>query len=442
MEKQQKDGEERADRLRELETKNAQQEDMKEEFNEMKYKLKTAMEDKLIMVNKYKMEQFKRKQLHNQMEDIKGSIRVYARIRPLTQAEQSDPEKSKIVVNAEDDFSITVETKNGKKTFNFDSCFNPDTTQEQVYEETSRLMQSAVDGYNVCIFAYGQTGSGKTHTIQGNEQLPGITPRAINEIFEIINSMDNYNIQVKSYMVELYLNELRDLLLHKNAQRENLEIKELLGMVRIAGVTERPVANSKEAYDIFQYGMQQRKTRKTLMNDASSRSHLIFSLILESENRQTGQRTVGKISFVDLAGSEKLNKTQVNKEGAQEAKAINASLSALGNVINALSQNSAHIPYRDHPLTLLMRDSLGGTAKTLMFVNLSPSIYNASESNNSLEYASRVKKIKNKVNRNVESREVTELKKRLANIEDMLAACGTAMGEHGIGDKYAQITHQ
>lgn len=102
-------------------------------------------------------------------------------------------------------------------------------------------MQSAIDGYNVCIFAYGQTGSGKTHTIQGSDNLPGITPRAISEIFDIIQGMDNYNIQVKVYMVELYLNELRDLLLHKNAQRDNLEIKELLGLVRIAGVTEKPV---------------------------------------------------------------------------------------------------------------------------------------------------------------------------------------------------------
>ena len=136
-------------------------------------------------------------------------------------------------------------------------------------------------------------------------------------------------------------------------------------------------------------------TRQTKMNEASSRSHLIFSLVIEAYNKQTRVRTVGKLSFVDLAGSESQKKTGTDKEGAEEAKAINKSLSALGNVIEALSKGSSHVPYRDHTLTKVMKDSLGGTAKTLMFVNVSPSVYNQQESINSMDYATRVKKIKN-----------------------------------------------
>lgn len=156
------------------------------------------------------------------------------------------------------------------------------------------------------------------------------------------------------------------------------------------------------------------------MNDESSRSHLVFSVIIDSTNISTSVRTIGKISFVDLAGSEKSSKTGTTKEGAAEALAINQSLSALGNVIQALSEGAAHIPYRDHVLTKLMKDSLGGTAKTLMFVNASPSIYNESETKNSLEYATRVKKIKNTVAKNTETKEMQALKGAYDNLDSHL----------------------
>lgn len=158
------------------------------------------------------------------------------------------------------------------------------------------------------------------------------------------------------------------------------------------------------------------------MNDASSRSHLIFSIIVDSTNVNTGVRTIGKLSFVDLAGSEKSSKTGTDGEGQEEANAINLSLSALGNVISALSDPSIkHVPYRDNILTKLMKDSLGGTAKTLMFVNCSPSVYNESETKNSLDYATRVKKIKNKVGKMVESKEASEFKEALAQMENQMA---------------------
>ena len=169
-------------------------------------------------------------------------------------------------------------------------------------------------------------------------------------------------------------------------------------MVVIQGVTEVEIESIEQAEAIFEEGLSHRKTRKTAMNEASSRSHLIFSIIVDSTNVNTQVRTIGKLSFVDLAGSEKSSKTGTTKEGQEEANAINMSLSALGNVISALSEGAKFIPYRNHVLTKVMKDSLGGTAKTLMFVNASPSVYNESETKNSLDYAQRVKKIKNTVN--------------------------------------------
>ena len=189
-----------------------------------------------------------------------------------------------------------------------------------------------------------------------------------------------------------------------------LDIKEsATGMVFIQGVTELEISSVQEAHAIFEEGMSHRMTRKTAMNEASSRSHLIFAIIVDATNMNTRVRTIAKLSFVDLAGSEKTLKSGVDKQGALEATGINVSLSALGNVISALSEGAKHIPYRNHVLTKVMKDSLGGSAKTLMFVNCSPSVYNEAETKNSLDYAQRVKKIKNNVNKNIETVETAKM---------------------------------
>lgn len=238
-----------------------------------------------------------------------------------------------------------------------------------------------------------------------------------------MGTMNIYNVKLSCYMVELYKTDLRDLLLPRGQAAIKLDIKEsaaLGGMVYIPGVTELPIKSITETIKIWEYGQEHRMTRATKMNDSSSRSHLIFAIIIDATNKQTKMRTVGKLSFVDLAGSERGGKTGTDKEGAAEGRAINQSLSALGNVISALSKGSEHIPYRDHPLTLLMKDSLGGSAKTLMFVNVSPSNYNESESKNSMEYATRVKKIKNKVQKNVESNASTTLRKTIQDQDSVI----------------------
>ena len=247
--------------------------------------------------------------------------------------------------------------------------------------------------------------------------MPGLTPRAIVKMFDIMREMTNFRIKLKCYMVELYLSQLRDLLLPPGEPVKELEIKEQAGKTVVHGVTEVEIESVSQCEEIFTDGLSRRKVRATNMNDASSRSHLVFSIIIDTANINTGVRNVGKLTFVDLAGSEKSSKTGVDKQGQEEANAINMSLTALGNVIQALSEGAKFIPYRNHVLTKLMKDSLGGTAKTLMFVNCSPSVYNEGEMKNSLDYATRVKKIKNTVAKQTETKETMKLKQCIADFE-------------------------
>ncbi|KAL9328352.1 hypothetical protein ACSQ67_003355 [Phaseolus vulgaris] len=287
---------------------------------------------------------------------------------------------------------------------------------ELLYKEEQYLVQSAVDGYNVCIFAYGQTGSGKTFTIYGAENNPGLTPRATAELFRILRRDSNkYSFSLKAYMLELYQDTLVDLLLPKNAKRLKLDIKkDSKGMVAVENVTILSISTVEELNSIIQRGSEQRHTSGTRMNDESSRSHLILSVVIESTNLQSQSTARGKLSFVDLAGSERVKKSGSAGNQLKEAQSINKSLSALGDVISALSSGGQHIPYRNHKLTMLMSDSLGGNAKTLMFVNVSPTESSLDETHNSLMYASRVRSIVNDPSKNVSSKEIARLKKLVA----------------------------
>lgn len=185
-------------------------------------------------------------------------------------------------------------------------------------------------------------------------------------------------------------------------------------MVTVENATVIPISTYEDLKNVIQRGTDQRHTTETLMNEASSRSHLILSIVIESTNLQTQSIARGKLSFVDLAGSERVKKSGSAGNQLKEAQSINKSLSALGDVISALSSGNQHIPYRNHKLTMLMSDSLGGNAKTLMFVNISPAESNLDETYNSLTYASRVRSIVNDPSKNVSSKEVARLKKLLA----------------------------
>ena len=174
-----------------------------------KKSIKEVTQELDVIQDRYKEEQKKRKKLLNELEDLKGKIRVYCRIRPYSRTENEDPEKKIPCFKINDEMSISIGTGNRLKDYNFDSIFGPESTQEDVFEDTKRLIQSAVDGYNVCIFAYGQTGSGKTFTIQGAPTNPGLTPRAIIELFDIIQGMENFVVKLSCTMTELYLKDLR-----------------------------------------------------------------------------------------------------------------------------------------------------------------------------------------------------------------------------------------
>nr|GEZ48736.1 kinesin-like protein KIN-14E [Tanacetum cinerariifolium] len=363
----------------------------------------------------YKEELVLRKRYFNIIEDMKGKIRVYCRLRPLTPKEMSDRENS--ALTSVDEFTVQHLGRDEKiKQHCYDRVFDGNATQEDVFNDTRYLVQSAVDGFNVCIFAYGQTGSGKTFTIYGSENNPGLTPLATSELFKILKRDRNkFNFSLKAYMLELYQDTLVDLLIPKHAKRSKLEIKkDSKGMVTVENATVIPISTYEDLKNVIQRGTDQRHTTETLMNEASSRSHLILSVIIESTNLQTQSIARGKLSFVDLAGSERVKKSGSAGNQLKEAQSINKSLSALGDVISALSSGNQHIPYRNHKLTMLMSDSLGGNAKTLMFVNISPAESNLEETYNSLTYASRVRSIVNDPSKNVSSKEVAKLKKLLA----------------------------
>ena len=291
------------------------------------------------------------------------------------------------------------------------------------------LVQSAYDGFNVCVFAYGQTGSGKTFTmvgVQGGEaHLLGITPRAIAGLFSLIEeNKDSAEATITCTMVEIYNDQLRDLFFLVENERAGgrlkapkLDIKmDKKKRVFISGSQLRDAASPQDVLSHFDEGNSVRKVGSTKMNAESSRSHLVFNIMIEVNNKATGKTSMGKLTLVDLAGSERVGKTGADAERLREAQSINRSLAALGNVINALSTAEAeegkvgHVPYRDNLLTRLLQDGLGGSAKTLMFVNVSPAADNAEETVSSLQYAERVKKITNSAAKSEESKEVRRLK--------------------------------
>ncbi|RLN06011.1 hypothetical protein BBI17_007664 [Phytophthora kernoviae] len=362
----------------------------------------------------YREEQTLRKKYYNQIEDMKGKIRVYARCRPM-----SGPELERgcaPCVKFLDEFSLEVSGgSRATKTFAYDQVFSPAISQIQVFEDTKNLLQSAIDGYNVCIFAYGQTGSGKTFTMTGCENDPGLSPRAIHHLFALASeSKANFTISFQATMLELYNDTLIDLfhLMEGGGSHDNkLDIKKNeKGMVVVSNATLKKCSSPEQTLRLFEAANKKRQVGATKMNAESSRSHSIFSLLVESFNNTTKTTTIGKLSLVDLAGSERAGKTGATADRLKEAQAINKSLSALGDVISALSTNEKFIPYRNNKLTQLMQDSLGGNAKTLMFVNISPADYNTEETVTSLTYASRVKLITNNANKNSESEQVNRLK--------------------------------
>lgn len=292
------------------------------------------------------------------------------------------------------------------KPYVFDRVLPPSTTQEQVYSACAKqIVKDVLEGYNGTIFAYGQTSSGKTHTMEGklhDPQLMGIIPRIAHDIFDHIYSMDeNLEFHIKVSYFEIYLDKIRDLL---DVSKTNLAVHEDKNRVPyVKGCTERFVSSPEEVMDVIDEGKANRHVAVTNMNEHSSRSHSIFLINIKQENVETEKKLSGKLYLVDLAGSEKVSKTGAEGAVLDEAKNINKSLSALGNVISALAEGTkTHVPYRDSKMTRILQDSLGGNCRTTIVICCSPSVFNEAETKSTLMFGQRAKTIKNTVSVNLE----------------------------------------
>uniref|UniRef100_A0A3B3BYZ4 Kinesin-like protein n=1 Tax=Oryzias melastigma TaxID=30732 RepID=A0A3B3BYZ4_ORYME len=316
---------------------------------------------------------------------LQHKIRVFCRLRPMNRNEAG--QGGATVVGKVDDYSVSVETPRGLREFQFDKVFGAEAS----------LIQSVIDGYNVCIFAYGQTGSGKTFTMVGDkdQRNPGIMPRSFNAIFDITReNSSKFEFKVSAYMLELYNDRLQDLFVSQAAeaqaqtqpssQTRRVEIKRTRkGVVFAQGAETKEASSAQELYALFQQACANRHIAAT-MNVESSRSHLIIVIMVESRNLTNGSVSTGKLSLVDLAGSERAAKTGAKDHQLKEANSINKSLSALGDVISALSADLPHVPYRNSKLT---------------------------------QYATRVKAITNNAQRNVESKEIAQLKEVIMRLK-------------------------
>lgn len=330
------------------------------------------------------------------------SIKVVCRVRPLNENEKS--RDNNYCVSFPPDSSNLIKLEKDK-TYAFDHVFQPKTQQVDVYTTVAKpIVADVLNGYNGTIFAYGQTASGKTFTMEGvlgDQTLQGIIPRIVHDIFNHIYNMEEYlEFHIKVSYFEIYLDKIRDLL---DVTKSNLSVHEDKNRVPyVKGATERFVSTPEDVFDVIDEGKANRHVSVTNMNEHSSRSHSIFMFTVTQENLETKKKLHGKLYLVDLAGSEKVAKTGAEGSTLTEAMNINKSLSALGNVINALVDNHAHVPYRDSKLTRILQESLGGNAKTTMIICCSPSSYNEAETKSTLLFGMRAKTIKNIVTVNEE----------------------------------------
>ncbi|CAF0941909.1 unnamed protein product [Adineta steineri] len=330
------------------------------------------------------------------------NIRVVARFRPLNDSEERAGSKNVVKFPADQEGTVLI----SGKIYVFDKVFAPHATQEKVYNEAAKeIVKDVLSGYNGTIFAYGQTSSGKTHTMEGvmsSEGQQGIIPRIVQDIFNHIYTLDaNLQFQIKVSYFEIYLDKIRDLL---DVSKTNLAVHEDKNRVPyVKGVTERFVSSPDEVFEIMEEGKNNRHIAVTNMNEHSSRSHSVFLINVKQENVESEKKLTGKLYLVDLAGSEKVSKTGAEGQVLDEAKNINKSLSALGNVISALADGTkSHVPYRDSKLTRILQESLGGNARTTIIICCSPASFNESETKSTLEFGKRAKCIKNQVTVNEE----------------------------------------
>jgi len=307
--------------------------------------------------------------------------------------------------------------------FSFDRVFPPSVGQESIFQEVSELIQSALDGYNVCLFSYGQTGSGKTHTMQGSGvgQMRGIIPRAIEQVgkYKKCLEKDGWKYEMKVSFLEIYNETIRDLLREEKARELKHEIKvKSNGQRYVSDLTMRELepTDFDGVNEVMRVAAKHRSIASTDMNSTSSRSHSVFTLHLTAVHAKQKQTLRGTLNLVDLAGSERLNRSGATGDRAKEAMSINKSLSSLTDVFTSIGKKASHIPFRNSKLTYLLQPSLSGDGKTLMMVNLSPTFQSYQESLCSLRFASQVNKCElGKARRTIEDVKNEDDKKRTKN---------------------------
>ncbi|KAI8825903.1 P-loop containing nucleoside triphosphate hydrolase protein [Fimicolochytrium jonesii] len=366
----------------------------------------------LNLEGKVREEETIRRKLHNTVQELKGNIRVFCRVRPPLPAEIEEKKEDVLThISFEDsddqviELKQTSESASGQKMvaksypFSFDRVFQPGTKQLAVFDEISQLVQSALDGYNVCIFAYGQTGSGKTFTMEGptnaaedSEDL-GMIPRAVHQIFDTATKLKEkgWTYDMEAQFLEIYNESIRDLLGSAGAEGKH-EIKHhpVTGKTSVTDASTVLVTTPAEVHKVLRKASQNRAVASTNCNERSSRSHSVFTLRLTGTNSLTSETSSGILNLIDLAGSERLSSSGSTGDRLKETQAINKSLSCLGDVIYALANGDKHVPYRNSKLTYLLQGSLGGNSKTLMFVNVSPLAGSFQETLCSLRFATKV----------------------------------------------------
>ncbi|XP_052867351.1 protein claret segregational [Anopheles cruzii] len=336
-----------------------------------------------------------RKDLHNMVMDLRGNIRVFCRVRPPLPSEAHRLECCWKFLDEQSIELVAMDSSNKRYEFSFDHVFHSRTQQEDIFDNVSPLVQSALDGYNVCIFAYGQTGSGKTYTMDGVPDSMGVIPRTIDLIFNAVADYRRFGweYEIRVNFLEIY-NEILYDLLDTTGMTKELEIKMASAKskteVYVSNIIEETVTSPGRLHQLMNIAKMNRATAATAGNERSSRSHAVTKITLIGTHPVKGETCVGSVNLVDLAGSES-PKTSTRMD---ETKNINRSLSELSNVILALVQRNEHVPYRNSKLTHLLMPSLGGNSKTLMFVNVAPFQDCLTETVKSLRFASQVNSCK------------------------------------------------
>ncbi|CAK7335545.1 unnamed protein product [Dovyalis caffra] len=397
-----------------------------EEFNFLGVKLKGLVD----AAANYHSVLAENRRLYNEVQDLKGNIRVYCRIRPFLPG-QSKKRTTVEYIGENGELVISNPSKQGKdshRLFKLNKVFGPAATQEEVFLDTQPLIRSVLDGYNVCIFAYGQTGSGKTYTMSGptmtSQEDWGVNYRALHDLFQISqNRKNSISYEVGVQMVEIYNEQVRDLLSSDGPHRRypSCSTTQPNGLA-VPDASMHAVTSTADVLDLMNIGLMNRAVGATALNERSSRSHSVLTVHVYGMDLETGAVLHGNLHLVDLAGSERVDRSEVTGERLREAQHINKSLSALGDVIFSLAQKSQHVPYRNSKLTQVLQSSLGGQAKTLMFVQLNPDVHSYSETISTLKFAERVSGVElGAAKSNKEGRNIRELMEQVASLKETIS---------------------